>query len=52
VFRFFQEDSTSGFATFPLAFTTPADADTVRIELAVLRNGLPSALVADFDALR
>jgi hypothetical protein len=52
VFRFFQEDSTSGFATFPLSFTTPADADTVRIELAVVRNGLPGALVADFDALR
>ncbi|HKA92037.1 MAG TPA: hypothetical protein VKE22_30445 [Haliangiales bacterium] len=51
-FRFFQEDGTQGFATFPLAFAPPADASAIRVELAVLRNGLPAELVADFDNLR
>jgi hypothetical protein len=51
-FQFFQEDSTQGFATFPLIFAPPADASSIRVELAVLRNGLPSEVVADFDALR
>jgi hypothetical protein len=52
VFRYFQENSTSGFATFPMQYTTPSDAASMQIEIGAARNGLPSAITLDADNLR
>jgi hypothetical protein len=52
VFRFYQENSTTGFGTFPLQYTTPSDARSVRIEVGTARNGLPTAITFDVDNLR
>lgn len=51
-FSYFQEDSTGDFKTFPLQYTTPADAAAVRIQLGAARNGLPSPIIFDADNLR
>jgi hypothetical protein len=51
-FRFFQEDSTTGFATFPMQYMPPNDAASVRIEVGAARNGLPTAITLDADNLR
>ncbi|MEY2545569.1 MAG: hypothetical protein QOG48_686, partial [Verrucomicrobiota bacterium] len=51
-FRYFQENSTSGFATFPMQYTTPSDAASMQIEIGAARNGLPSAITLDADNLR
>ena len=51
-FRFFQEDSTQRFSTFPLRYTTPADARSVQIEIGVARNGLTMPITLDADNLR
>lgn len=52
VTRYFQENSTSGFATFVFHYTPPADAQTVRIEIGAHRNGLAQPITVDADALR
>jgi hypothetical protein len=52
VFRFFQEDSTNGFATFPVQYTPPDDAASVGIEVGAARNGLPTAITLDADNFR
>jgi hypothetical protein len=53
VFRFFQENSTTnGFATFPMQYTSPSDAASIRIEIGAARNGLPTAITFDADNLR
>ena len=52
VFRYFEEDSTTGFGTFPLRYTTPSDARFVQIEVGIMRNGLPAPLTLDVDNLR
>jgi len=52
IFRYFQENSTTGFATFVFYYTPPAGAAAVRIELAAHRNGLPSPIIFDVDAVR
>ncbi|PYX05484.1 MAG: hypothetical protein DMG85_15280 [Acidobacteria bacterium] len=53
VFRFFQENSTTnGFATFPMQYTPPSDAASVRIEIGAARKGLPTAITFDADNLR
>lgn len=52
VFRFYQEDATQGFDTFPLLYTTPSDASSVHIEIEAARNGLPVAITLDADNLR
>jgi hypothetical protein len=52
VFRFYQENSTNAFQTFPLQYTTPTDASFVRIEVDAARNGLPTAITFDVDNLR
>ena len=52
VFRFFQEDSTTGFATFPLRYKSPRDAQFVQIEIGAIRNGLPGDIVVDADNVR
>jgi hypothetical protein len=52
VFRYFQEDSTSGFAPFVFRYTPPDGAVTVRIEIAAHRNGLATPIVLDADAVR
>jgi hypothetical protein len=51
-FRFFEEDATQGFATFPLRYTLPADARFVEIEIGVARNGLPTPMTLDADNVR
>jgi hypothetical protein len=51
-FRFFQEDSTNGFATFPVQYTPPIDAVSVGIEVGAARNGLPTPITLDADSLR
>src|ERR1035437_800505 len=52
IFRFFQEDSTSDFQTFPFQYTTPSDATLVQIVIGAARDGLPSPIVFDADNLR
>jgi hypothetical protein len=49
---FFQEDRTTGFATFPLQYTTPSDAAFVEIRFGAERNGLPAAITLDVDNVR
>ena len=51
-FSFFQEDSTTGFATFPLQYTTPTDAAFVEIQFGAARNGLPTQITLDVDNVR
>jgi hypothetical protein len=48
----FQEDATTGFATFPVTYTTPADAARVQIQLSAARHGLPTPITLDADNLR
>lgn len=48
----FQENSTSGFGTFPVQYTTPSDAAEVAIQFAVVRHGLPTAITLDVDNVR
>jgi len=38
VFRFYQENGTTGFGTFPIQYTTPSDASFVRIEVGSARR--------------
>ena len=52
VFNYVQEDSPSGFGTFPLVYTTPADATTVRIVFGAARNGLAQPITLDVDNVR
>lgn len=49
---FFQEDSTTGFATFPFQYTTPSDTGFVQIQFSALRNGLANAITLDVDNVR
>jgi hypothetical protein len=51
-FAYFQEDSTQGFGTFPLVFTTPKDCALVRIQFGAARNGLASQITLDVDNVR
>ncbi len=51
-FMFFQEDSTNGFGTFPLQYTTPPDAASVQIVFGAARNNLPTPIVLDVDNVR
>jgi hypothetical protein len=51
-FRFYQEDASQGFGTFPFQYTTPNDARFVRIEVGAARNGLPTPITLDVDYLR
>ncbi len=49
IFRYFVEDKTDGFDTFPLRYTTPAGTSSVRIAIGAARNGLGSPIVLDAD---
>jgi len=49
---YFQENSTTGFATFPVQYTTPSDAAFLAIEFGAARNGLPAAITLDVDNIR
>lgn len=49
---YFQEDSTTGFATFPLQYITPSDAAFVQIQYGAARNGLPAPITLDVDNVR
>src|SRR5216683_2247928 len=51
-FAYFQEDSTLGFATFPVQYTTPSDAAFVQIQFGAARNGLPNPITLDVDNVR
>jgi hypothetical protein len=51
-FSWYQEDATAGFATFPVVYTTPADAARVQIWISAARNGLPTPITLDADNLR
>lgn len=51
-FRFFQEDSTTGFDTFPQQYTTPNDAAFVEIQFGIKRNGLLTSITLDVDNVR
>ena len=51
-FRYYQENATNGFATFPLSYTTPADARAVRVEFGAARNGLAQRVTLDVDYVR
>ena len=52
VFSWFQENSTSGFATFPVQYTTPSDAAFVAIQFGILRNKSPVPITLDIDNVR
>lgn len=52
LFSFFQEDSTTGFATFPQQYTTPSDAAFVEVQFGAMRNGLPTQITLDVDNVR
>jgi len=49
---YFQENSTTGFATFPVQYTTPSDAAFVQIQFGVARNGLSNPITLDVDNVR
>ncbi len=49
---YFQEDSTTGFGTFPAQYTTPSDARYIAIEFGAERNGLPSEIALDVQNVR
>ena len=49
---YFQENSTTGFATFPVQYTTPSDTAFVQIQFGAARNGLPTQIVLDVDNVR
>jgi hypothetical protein len=51
-FSYYQENSTTGFATFPFVYTTPADTAAVQIEFAAARNGLSTPITLDVDNVR
>jgi len=51
-FVYFQEDSTQGFGTFPLPYTTPKDCAFVRIRFGAARNDLASQIALDVDNVR
>jgi hypothetical protein len=51
-FSYFQEDSTTGFATFPVQYITPDDASFVQIQYGAARNGLPLPITVDVDNVR
>ena len=51
-FSFFQEDSTTGFATFPQQYTTPSDATFVEVQFGAMRNGLSTQIILDVDNVR
>lgn len=52
IFRYFQDSGSADFGTFPISYTTPSDALTVRLEIGVLRNGLAQAITLDVDNIR
>lgn len=51
-FAYFQENSTTGFATFPVQYATPSDAASVAIEFGAARNGLPTAITLEVSNVR
>lgn len=51
-FSFYQEDSTTGFGTFPIQYTTPSDAAYVMIQFGASRNGLVNPITLDVDNVR
>ena len=51
-FAYFQEDSTVGFATFPVQYVTPSDAAFVGIQFGAARNGLPNPITLDVQNVR
>jgi hypothetical protein len=51
-FAYFQEDSTKGFGTFPLLYTTSKDCALVRIQFGAARSGLASQITLDVDNVR
>ena len=52
MFAYFEEDSTNGFATFPVQYATPADAAFVTIQFGAARNGLPNTITLDIQNVR
>lgn len=51
-YAYFQENSTTDFATFPVQYVTPSDSAFVEIQFAAIRNGLPTGIVLDVDNVR
>ena len=49
---YFQESSTTGFATFPFQYVTPTDAAFVAIVFGAKRNRLPTPITLDVDNVR
>jgi hypothetical protein len=52
VFRYFQEDTTNDFQTFPFRYTTPSDATMLTIQIGAERINLPPQIVFDADNFR
>ena len=51
-FAYFQENSTTGYATFPVQYTTSSDAASVAIEFGAARNGLSTQITLDVSNVR
>ena len=51
-FAWYQEDSTTGFGTFPLQYTPPTDAAYVVLQFGAARNGLAAPILLDVDNVR
>jgi len=49
---YLQENSTTGFATFPVVYTTPSDAAFIAIQFGAALNGLPAQITLDVDNVR
>jgi hypothetical protein len=52
IFRYYAENGSIGFGTFPVSYTSPADASTVTLEFGALRNGLAQPITLDVDNVR
>jgi len=51
-FAYFQENSTNGYGTLPVQYTTPPDAAFVTIQLGAARNGLPAQITLEVQNAR
>lgn len=52
IFRYYQESGSADFGTFPISYTTPSDAMTVKLEFSAMRNGMAQPIALDVDNVR
>ena len=52
IFRYYQESGSANFGTFPISYTAPSDAMTIKLEFGAVRNGLAQLVTLDVDNVR